>query len=57
MKLLRMKQRALQALVVQRLMDVVLEAGRRHGDGHRLAPVAASPIGGSFVMPASTSAT
>ena len=48
-------ERALQPRVAQRLVDIFLEArrGRQRRSSRRLA----SPIGGSSVMPASTSAT
>src|SRR5271167_1179629 len=53
----RMQQRALQALIVERLVHVFLEMRGRDGGGHGFALSAASPIGGSAVSPASTSAT
>ncbi len=53
----RVRQRALQALVVERVVDIVLEARRGGGDAHFACASAGSPIAGSSVMPASTSAT
>ena len=49
--------RALQSRVVQRLMRVFLELGRRRDPAHRPASGLPSPIGGPSAMPASTSAT